>query len=100
PYSSIYSLALHDALPIFSGMEVGDSIARAVGTSGNAVVFAGLTVIIALAALAVPGLPFLTILGLSAAFTVFCSVILNITLLPALDRKSTRLNSSHVKISY
>ena len=51
---------------LLGGMEVGESIARAVGTSGNAVVFAGLTVIIALAALAVPGLPFLTILGLSA----------------------------------
>ncbi|WP_073706656.1 MMPL family transporter [Glutamicibacter sp. 0426] len=69
---------------LLSGMEVGESIARAVGTSGNAVVFAGLTVIIALAALAVPGLPFLSILGLSAAFTVLCSVLLNITLLPAL----------------
>lgn len=69
---------------LLAGMEVGESIARAVGTSGNAVVFAGLTVIIALAALAVPGLPFLTVLGLSAAFTVFCSVLLNITLLPAL----------------
>ncbi|GAA3298837.1 MMPL family transporter [Glutamicibacter nicotianae] len=69
---------------LLSGMEVGESIARAVGTSGNAVVFAGLTVIIALAALAVPGLPFLTVLGLSAAFTVLCSVLLNITLLPAL----------------
>ncbi|WP_159614414.1 MMPL family transporter [Glutamicibacter sp. JC586] len=69
---------------LLAGMEVGESIARSVGTSGNAVVFAGLTVIIALAALAVPGLPFLTVLGLSAAFTVFCSVLLNITLLPAL----------------
>jgi len=69
---------------LLGGMEVGESIARSVGTSGNAVVFAGLTVIIALAALAVPGLPFLTVLGLSAAFTVFCSVLLNITLLPAL----------------
>ncbi|MGP9785084.1 MMPL family transporter [Glutamicibacter sp. 287] len=69
---------------LLSGMEVGESIARAVGTSGNAVVFAGLTVIIALSALAVPGLPFLTVLGLSAAFTVLCSVLLNITLLPAL----------------
>ena len=69
---------------LLAGMDVGESIARAVGTSGNAVVFAGLTVIIALAALAVPGLPFLTVLGLSAAFTVLCSVLLNITLLPAL----------------
>lgn len=69
---------------LLGGMEVGESIARAVGTSGNAVVFAGLTVIIALAALTVPGLPFLSVLGLSAAFTVLCSVLLNITLLPAL----------------
>ena len=69
---------------LLAGMEVGESIARSVGTSGNAVVFAGLTVIIALAALAVPGLPFLSVLGFSAAFTVMCSVLLNITLLPAL----------------
>ncbi|MGP7812768.1 MMPL family transporter [Glutamicibacter soli] len=69
---------------LLGGMDVGESIARAVGTSGNAVVFAGLTVIIALAALTVPGLPFLSVLGLSAAFTVLCSVLLNITLLPAL----------------
>lgn len=69
---------------LLAGMEVGESIARAVGTSGNAVVFAGLTVIIALAALAVPGLPFLTVLGLSAAFTVFVAVLLAVTLLPAL----------------
>ena len=69
---------------LLAGMEVGESIARSVGTSGNAVVFAGLTVIIALAALAVPGLPFLSVLGFSAAFTVLCSVLLNITLLPAL----------------
>jgi len=69
---------------VLGGMEVGESIARAVGTSGNAVVFAGLTVIIALAALTVPGLPFLSVLGLSAAFTVLMAVLLAITLLPAL----------------
>ncbi|WP_431711388.1 MMPL family transporter [Glutamicibacter uratoxydans] len=69
---------------LLDGMEVGESIARAVGTSGNAVVFAGLTVIIALSALVVPGLPFLAVLGLSAAFTVLMAVLLSITLLPAL----------------
>lgn len=69
---------------VLGGMQVGESIARAVGTSGNAVVFAGLTVIIALAALTVPGLPFLSVLGLSAAFTVLMAVLLAITLLPAL----------------
>lgn len=69
---------------LLEGVPVGESIARATGTSGNAVVFAGLTVVIALSALAVPGLPFLSILGLSAAFTVAMAVLIAITLTPAL----------------
>ncbi|WP_411733249.1 MMPL family transporter [Paeniglutamicibacter sp.] len=69
---------------LLQGVPLGDSIARATGTSGNAVVFAGLTVVIALSALAVPGLPFLTVLGLSAAFTVLMAVLIAITLTPAL----------------
>ncbi|MEE1619988.1 MMPL family transporter [Zafaria sp. J156] len=69
---------------LLDGMEMQESIGRANGTSGNAVVFAGLTVIIALAALAVPGLPFLTVLGLSAAFTVAVAVAIATTLTPAL----------------
>lgn len=69
---------------LLDGMEVEESIGRAVGTSGNAVVFAGLTVIIALAALVVPGLPFLAVLGVSAAATVALSVLVSLTLTPAL----------------
>ncbi|MGL3806502.1 MMPL family transporter [Paeniglutamicibacter sp. R2-26] len=69
---------------LLEGIPVGESIARATGTSGNAVVFAGLTVVIALSALAVPGLPFLAILGFSAAFTVAMAVLIAITLTPAL----------------
>ncbi|GHD09946.1 MMPL family transporter [Zhihengliuella salsuginis] len=69
---------------LLEGMEMEESIGRATGTSGNAVVFAGLTVVIALAALVVPGLPFLSILGLSAAFTVAVSVVMALTLTPAL----------------
>lgn len=68
---------------LIAGAPMRESIARAIGTSGNAVVFAGLTVVIALAALVVPGLPFLSILGLSAAFTVFMAVLISITLTPA-----------------
>nr|WP_231366179.1 MMPL family transporter [Zhihengliuella flava] len=68
---------------LLGGMELRESIARATGTSGNAVVFAGLTVVIALAALVVPGLPFLSILGLSAAFTVAVAVLMSVTLTPA-----------------
>jgi len=69
---------------MLAGMDPVESIATAVGTSGNAVVFAGLTVVIALAALVVPGLPFLSVLGLSAAATVALSVLVSLTLLPAI----------------
>ncbi len=69
---------------LLAGMEMRESIARATGTSGNAVTFAGLTVVIALSALVVTGLPFLAILGLSAAATVAVSVIIALTLTPAL----------------
>ena len=65
------------------GMPVRESIALAVGTSGNAVTFAGLTVIIALAALTVTGIPFLSVMGLVAAATVAIAVLVAITLTPA-----------------
>src|SRR3954447_4157666 len=63
----------------------GDEAAgRAVATAGSAVVFAGATVVIALAALSVVGIPFLTAMGLAAAGTVACAVLVALTLLPAL----------------
>jgi RND superfamily putative drug exporter len=60
-----------------------EAIGVAVGTSGSAVVFAGLTVLIALSALAVVGIPFLTAMGLAAAATVLVAVMVALTLLPA-----------------
>ena len=66
------------------GMPIEESIARANGTAGTAVVFAGLTVLIALAGLSVVGIPFLTVMGLAAAGTVAIAVLIAITLLPAL----------------
>ena len=65
------------------GMPLAPSIALAVGTSGNAVTFAGLTVIIALVALVLTGIPFLGIMGLVAAATVAIAVLVAITLTPA-----------------
>ncbi len=67
-----------------SGLPVDESAARAVGTAGSAVVFAGLTVIIALSALSVVGIPFLAVMGLTAAFAVLVAVLVAVTLLPAL----------------
>lgn len=56
----------------------------AVGKAGSAVVFAGLTVLIALAALSIIGIPFLTTMALAAALTVALAVIISLTLLPAI----------------
>lgn len=66
------------------GEDVLESAATAVGTAGNAVVFAGLTVIIALLGLFVVGIPFLSVMGASAAMAVAIAIVAAITLLPAL----------------
>ncbi|MEW1822524.1 MMPL family transporter [Arthrobacter sp. NPDC080031] len=68
---------------LLAGMDAEESVALATGTSGNAVLFAGLTVVIALAALVVPGLPFLAVMGLSAAATVAVAVVVSLTMTPA-----------------
>ena len=59
-------------------------MARAVATSGSAVCFAGTTVLIALAALSIVNIPFLTVMGLAAAGGVVAAVAAAITLMPAL----------------
>lgn len=61
-----------------------EAAAMAVGTAGSAVVFAGLTVIIALVALAVADINFLSYMGYAAAMTVFFAVMVALTLVPAL----------------
>ncbi|MFJ1824814.1 MMPL family transporter [Streptomyces sp. NPDC088178] len=66
------------------GHSAEQAAARAVGTAGSAVVFAGLTVVIALAGLSVVGIPVLTKMGLAAASTVVIAVLVAMTLLPAL----------------
>ncbi|PWC03879.1 MMPL family transporter [Agromyces badenianii] len=66
------------------GQDPEESAAEAVATAGGAVVFAGLTVIIALLGLLVVGIPFLSVMGVGAAFAVFIAVAGAVTLLPAL----------------
>lgn len=65
------------------GYSIQQSIAIANGTAGTAVVFAGITVIIALLALAVPQIPFLTMMGISAALTVFIAILIAVIVTPA-----------------
>ncbi len=66
------------------GMDPEESVARAVATAGSAVVFAGMTVMIALVGLSVAGIPFLSIMGVAAAVGVAIAVLIALTLLPAL----------------
>ncbi|GAA4774742.1 MMPL family transporter [Citricoccus nitrophenolicus] len=66
------------------GVALHESIGLATGTSGNAVVFAGLTVVVALSALNVTGIPFLGLMGTVGAVCVTLAVLIAITLLPAL----------------
>ncbi|MDT0443798.1 MMPL family transporter [Streptomyces johnsoniae] len=66
------------------GRDPEEAAGRAVGTAGTAVVFAGLTVIIALSGLAVVGIPILTKMGLAAAGTVALAVLVALTLVPPL----------------
>ncbi|MCQ0023092.1 MMPL family transporter [Streptomyces somaliensis DSM 40738] len=61
-----------------------EAAGRAVGTAGSAVVFAGLTVVIALVGLAVVDIPMLTKMGVAAAGTVAVAVLIALTLIPAL----------------
>lgn len=66
------------------GREPEEAAGRAVGTAGSAVVFAGLTVMIALAGLFIVNIPMLTEMGLAAALTVGVAVVIALSLLPAL----------------
>nr|WP_223241854.1 MMPL family transporter [Streptomyces sp. CBMA123] len=61
-----------------------EAAGRAIGTAGSAVVFAGLTVVIALAGLSVVGIPLLAKMGMAAAGTVVIAVLVALTLVPAL----------------
>jgi RND superfamily putative drug exporter len=66
------------------GRDREEAVGRATGTAGSAVVFAGLTVVIALAGLTVVNVPMLTKMGLAAAGTVVIAVLIALTMIPAL----------------
>jgi RND superfamily putative drug exporter len=69
---------------IHHGMSVEDSVVNAVDTSGRAVIFAGITVIISLLGLFVMGLAFARGLAIGAVIGVLVMMVASITLLPAL----------------
>jgi RND superfamily putative drug exporter len=69
---------------LLNGMTPEESVPLAMGTAGSAVVFAALTVIIALCGLTVVGIPFLSVMGLAAAASVTVALLIALTLLPAM----------------
>jgi uncharacterized membrane protein YdfJ with MMPL/SSD domain len=68
---------------LHAGSDVREAVARAMATSGSAVVFAGITVIIALLALLVANVPLLGAMGYSSALAVLVAMLTAITFLPA-----------------
>ena len=70
--------SLHD------GLTVENSIVEAIDTSGRAVLFAAITVIIALLGLLAIGLPFVSGLAIGMAISVAVMMVAAITLLPSL----------------
>ena len=69
---------------LLQGAGVVESIGLANGTAGNAVVFAGTTVIVALLALNITGIPFLGLMGTAGAVSVAVAVLIAVSLTPAL----------------
>jgi RND superfamily putative drug exporter len=88
-----------------SGMDVEASIGHSAATAGQAVLFAGTTVVIAICGLLISGIPYVAVLGFSAAIVVLVMMVAAITLLPALlgvagkhiarGRSATHAGGSH-----
>ena len=69
---------------LHEGMSVEDAAGTAVATAGQAVLFAGTTVVIAILGLFLAGLPAISAMGASVALVVSVSMIAAVTLLPGL----------------
>jgi RND superfamily putative drug exporter len=69
---------------LLHGQSVEDAAASAINTSGRAVMFAGTTVAIAMLGLIVIQIPFVTGLGIAGAGVVLSSVLIAVTLMPAI----------------
>jgi len=79
---ALFILSRHRS-QLASGMDAGESAATAVATAGSSVIFAGVTVMIALVGLLIVGIPFLGLMGVAAAVAVLLAMLAATTLLPA-----------------
>lgn len=66
------------------GFDPVESAGRAIGTAGQAVLFAGFTVMVAIWGLWVSGMPFIGLIGTVASISVAVAVLAALTLLPAM----------------
>ena len=73
-----YRQALHD------GLEPAEAVTLSVDTSGRAVLFAGLTVVIALFGMFMMNLEFMRSISIAAILAVFLTMLASLTLLPSL----------------
>ncbi len=79
------------------GMTVPDAVGKAIATSGSAVLFAGITVCIALCALYFVQIPYVAQLGYIAALFVAVTILTTLTLVPAvLGALGQRINSGRI----
>jgi len=69
---------------LHTGKDVEDSLVLALTTAGRSVIFAGIVVAISFLGLFVVGLPFVAALGAAGATVVLTSVLVSMTLMPAL----------------
>ena len=94
---SLFVVTRHRRL-LDDGHPVPEAVARAIATSGGAVVFAGSTVILSLLCLYFGGIPQVRDLGYSAAIAVAVVIVAALTLLPAgLALLGERINSLRVR---
>lgn len=81
---ALFIVHKHRKLVATKGLSASEAIELASGTAGGAVLFAGLTVIIALIGLLTLGIAFVTTMAITAAATVALAVLIALTALPAL----------------
>lgn len=80
---ALFIVSRHREL-LATGLPPDEAAARSNATAGSAVIFAGLTVMIALVGLSVAGIPFLAVMGVAGAVAVGIAVLVSITLVPAM----------------
>ena len=93
---ALFILARHRQ-NLAEGMPVPEAVGRANATAGLSVLFAGITVVVAVASLQVVGIPMLTAMGWGTALMVAVTMVAAVSLLPGLlGLVGRRVNSLRV----